>query len=213
LLVVGGPFVYFQFIEGDPPPKLSLDTTPVPSAATKGPRAPLAGTWKIASDSLVRYRVKETLFGQSNTAVGKTTAVTGAMTITGTKVTRAAFTVDVSSFSSDQSQRDHQFRDRIMNTAEFPTSTFTLTSPIGLGIAPKDGVQAVYSAKGKLLLHGTTKDVAFVLTARRTGNVIAVQGNEPITFSDYGIDNPSGGPAGVGNSGQLEFVLQFRPST
>ena len=212
LLVVGGPFVYFHFIEGKAPPKLSLATTPVPSAATKGPRAPLAGTWKVASGSLVRYRVKETLFGQSNTAVGRSTAVTGSMTITGTKVTAATFTVDVTSFSSDQSQRDDQFQHRIMDTADFPIATFTLTTPIALGIAPKDGVQATYSAKGKLLLHGTTKDVAFVLTARRTRNVIAVQGNEPITFADYGINNPSGGPANVGDSGQLEFVLQFQPT-
>ena len=53
--------------------------------------------------------------------------------------------------------------------------------------------------------------MTFALTARRTGNVIAVQGDEPITFSDYNINNPSGGPASVGDSGQLEFVLQFAP--
>jgi hypothetical protein len=42
--------------------------------------------------------------------------------------------------------------------------------------------------------------------------LIAVQGNIPVTFSDYGIDNPSGGPARVGNDGQLAFVLAFTPS-
>jgi hypothetical protein len=42
--------------------------------------------------------------------------------------------------------------------------------------------------------------------------VIAVQGSIPVTFSDYGIDNPSGGPASVGNDGQMAFVLQFSPS-
>lgn len=99
-----------------------------------------------------------------------------------------------------------------MATADFPTATFTLASPIDLGIVPKDGVQKSYAANGKLQLHGTTKNVTFTLTARRTGNVIAVQGDEPITFSDYNIDNPSGGPASVGDSGQLEFVLQFQPS-
>jgi hypothetical protein len=31
----------------------------------------------------------------------------------------------------------------------------------------------------------------------------------PITFSDYSIDNPSGGPASVGNTGELEFLLVF----
>ena len=96
-----------------------------------------------------------------------------------------------------------------MDTADFPTAKFTLASPIDLGIVPTDGVQKSYSATGKFQLHGTTKNVTFTLTARRTGNVIAVQGDEPITFSDYDIDNPSGGPASVGDTGQLEFVLQF----
>ena len=80
LIVVGGPFVYFHFIQSDPPPKLSLDTTPVPSSAPGSTRAPLAGAWKVGSGSVVRYRVKETLFGQSGEAVGQTTSVTGSMT-------------------------------------------------------------------------------------------------------------------------------------
>jgi polyisoprenoid-binding protein YceI len=212
LLVVGGPFVYFNFVEGKAPAKLSLATTPVPSAAATGTRAPLAGTWKIASGSLVRYRVEETLFGQSHTAVGSTSRVSGSMKLTATSLTSASFTVDMTSISSGQGQRDGQFQGRIMDTADFPTATFTLTSPLDLGTVPKDGALKTYSAKGNLQLHGMTKSVTFTLTARRTGNVIAVQGDEPITFSDYGINNPSGGPASVGNSGQLEFVLQFQPS-
>ena len=212
LIVVGGPFVYFHFIQSDPPPKLSLDTTPVPSSAPGSTRTPLAGAWKVGSGSVVRYRVKETLFGQSGEAVGQTTSVTGSMTIKATSVSAATFTVDMTSIKSDKSQRDGQFRGRIMDTSDFPTSTFTLTSPIDIGVVPKDGVQKTYSANGNLQLHGTTKSVTFTLTARRTGNVIAVQGDEPVTFSDYNINNPSGGPASVGDSGQLEFVLQFQPS-
>ena len=34
----------------------------------------LAGTWKVGKGSTAGYRVQETLFGQSNTAVGRTTA-------------------------------------------------------------------------------------------------------------------------------------------
>ena len=211
VLAVGGPFVYFHFIQADPPPKLSLATTPVPSSAAGTTRSALAGTWKITSDSLVRYRINETVLGQSGTAVGTTKSVTGSLTITGTKVTAATFTVDMTTVASDESQRDNQFQNRIMDTANFPTATFTLTSPIDLAPVPKDGALTNYSAPGKFQLHGTTKEVTFALTARRTGNVIAVQGDEPITFADYNINNPSGGPASVGDSGRLEFVLQFAP--
>jgi polyisoprenoid-binding protein YceI len=212
VIVVGGPFVYFHFIEGPAPAPLSLDTTPTSTLKAGDTLAPLAGTWKIASNSLVRYRVQETLFGQSNTAVGKTSSVTGSMTIAGTNVTAASFSVDMTSVTSGQSLRDGQFQNRIMDTADFPTATFALTSPIPLGTPPKEGAQKAYSAVGKLTLHGTPKTVTIPLAARRTANEIAVHGKLPITFSDYGIDNPSGGPATVGDTGQMEFVLEFAPS-
>ena len=212
VIVVGGPFVYIHFIEGDPPKAPTLAETPTSKLKAGETRAPLAGTWKIAKPTVVQYRVKETLFGQSHTAVGSTNSVTGSITIAGTKVTTASFSVDMTTMHSDQGIRDNQFQGRIMDTADFPTATFALTKPIELGAEPKSGVQTPYTATGKLTLHGTTKDITFPVEARRTANVIAVQGNVPITFSDYGIDNPSGGPASVGDSGQLEFVLQFQPS-
>ena len=222
ILVVAVPFVYFQFIQGDPPPKLSLSTTTTPTSAPgeTGASAPLDGTWKVGSGSTAGYRVKETLFGQSNTAVGRTDQVTGSMTVDGTKVAKATVTVDMASVKSVGNsldgafadRRDGQFNGRIMDTAQFPTSTFTLTKPIDLAPIPKDGVVKNYSATGKLTMHGTTNAVTIPLKARRTGDVIGVQGITTITFSDYGIDNPSGGPASVGDSGQLEFVVQLRPS-
>ncbi len=84
---------------------------------------------------------------------------------------------------------------------------------MSLAPVPKDGVTSTYTAKGKLMLHGKTNDVTLTLQARRTANVIQVVGNTPITFSDYGIGNPSGGPARVGNRGTLEFTLQLSPGT
>jgi polyisoprenoid-binding protein YceI len=135
------------------------------------------------------------------------------LTIAGTQLTKATFTVDMTTVKSDRSQRDSQFQGRIMDTSQFPTGTFTLTSPIELAPVAKDGVEADYTAKGKLMLHGTTKDVTLTLQTSRSGNTIQVVGNTLITFADYGIGNPSGGPASVGNSGTLEFKLLFQPAS
>jgi polyisoprenoid-binding protein YceI len=212
VLLVGAPYVYIHFIEGDQPDAPTLENTPTSALKPGQTASPLAGTWDIANSSIVQYRVKETLFGQSATAVGQTNAVTGSMTIAGTDVTEASFEVDLTKVTSDQDNRDRQFQGRIMDTANFPTATFELTEPIALGTPPKNGVQKQFNATGKLTLHGTTKTVTFPLKARRTGNVIAVQGNVPVVFADYGIDNPSGGPASVGDDGTMAFVLQFQPS-
>ena len=215
VVVVGGPFVYFHFLEGKTPAKLSVESVSTSTLAPGQKAAPLAGTWKVGSGSTVDYRVKETLFDQSHTAVGGTKSVTGSMTIAATFVTTASFSVDMTTMTSighDHGIRDDQFQHRIMDTADFPTATFVLTSPIEIGAGPKDGVKTPYTATGKFTLHGTTKTITFPVKARRTANVIAVQGDVPVTFSDYGIDNPSGGPATVGNAGQMEFVLELSPS-
>jgi polyisoprenoid-binding protein YceI len=211
VVFVGGPFVYIHFIEKKAPPPLSIDdpvsTTTVAGATSTTNLSTLDGTWKIADGSLVRYRVKETLFGQSATAVGGTSAVTGSFTLSGSTVPAASFSVDMTQVSSDRSQRDGQFQGRIMDTADFPTATFVLTSPIDLGTVPANNTVIKPTATGKLTLHGTTKTVTIDLVAERTGNTIKVNGSVPITFSDYNIDNPSGGPASVGNTGTLEFLL------
>jgi len=222
LVAVVAPFVYFTFIQGDPPPKLSLSdvttTTGAGGSTGRAPSAPLAGTWTVGAGSTAGYRVKEELFNQSNTAVARTDKVTGTVVIAGTKVTSADLSVDMASIASVGNsidgafadRRDEQFRGRIMSTDQFPTSTFKLTRQIDLAPVPKDGVEATYSATGELTMHGTTKTVTIPLTAKRTGNTIAVQGILTVTFSDYGIDNPSGGPASVGDSGQLEFLVQLQ---
>ena len=63
------------------------------------------------------------------------------------------------------------------------------------------------TATGTLTLHGVTKPVTTEITARRTGNTIQASGAIPITFSDYNINDPSGGPAQVGNDGSLEYLV------
>jgi polyisoprenoid-binding protein YceI len=211
VVVVGGLFA-IHLIQGDGDPPLTLDdATPTTVAgATTTPTTAISsldGTWKVVSGSTAGYRVKETLLGQSSTAVGRTTAVTGEFTLTSTTVSTASFSVDLTQVSSDRSQRDGQFQGRIMDTAQFPTATFVLTTPIDLGTLPASGVEITPKATGKLTMHGTTETVTVKLTAKRNGNTISVLGNIPITFADYGIDNPSGGPASVGDTGTVEFLL------
>jgi polyisoprenoid-binding protein YceI len=212
IAVVGGGLFAIHLIQGDGAAPLSFAdaTTTGASNATNTPTTDLVsldGTWKVATGSTAGYRVKETLFGKRATAVGRTTAVTGDFTLAGTTVSTASFSVDLTQVSSDRSQRDGQFQGRIMNTAQFPTATFQLTTPIDIGTLPATGVEISPQATGKLTLHGVTKTVTVDLKAKRTGNGIQALGSIPVTFADYGIDNPSGGPASVGDNGTIEFLL------
>jgi len=223
VLAVGGPFVYIHFFNGSTPAALSLPTASSSASASPGGTTPsgtasastaasgsLAGTYSAGSGSVVGYRVNEVLLGQSTTAVGRSSSVTGHLTIAGTTATAATFSVPMATVHSDKSQRDAQFDGRIMDVAQYPTGTFTLTSPIDLAPLPATGVIKSYTADGKLTLHGVTRAVTFTLTAERKGTQIEVAGDIPVLFSDYNIQNPSvGGFVTTQDHGLLEFLLVF----
>jgi polyisoprenoid-binding protein YceI len=76
---------------------------------------------------------------------------------------------------------------------------------------PTDGSESTVSATGDFTIHGVTKSVTFDLVTSHTGDVIAVNGTIPVTYADYGIDDPSFGPAEVEGSGEIELLLVFTP--
>ena len=65
--------------------------------------------------------------------------MTGSVTLRGDTVTAADATVQMADVTSDRSQRDQQFAGRIMDTAQYPTGTFTLTAPVHLAALPAVG--------------------------------------------------------------------------
>ncbi len=221
VLATGGVWLYLNVIREDAPERLSLDagsdaTTTTMAAGqtgattTTGGGDGVDGTWRIAPGSQAGYRVDEILFGQSATAVGRTDDVTGGIEIDGSRVVSGSFTVDMTTVQSDESRRDNQFRGRIMDVSSHPTSTFELTSPISIESLPGDGEEIEVEASGDLTLRGTTRPVTFTLRAQRSEPGIRVAGSIPIVFEEWGIPNPSFGPAQTEDRGELEFLLVLR---
>jgi len=218
-MAAAGPFIYIHFFNGSTPSALTLSpsasgsSSPATPAATTAASRTVTGTWTAGSGSVVGYRVNEVLLGQNATAVGRSTSVTGRLTIAGHSVTVASFSVPMATVHSDKSQRDAQFDSRIMDVSQYPTGTFTLSSPIDLVPLPAVGVIRTYTAHGRLTLHGTTRAVTFPLTAERAGGKIKVSGDIPVLFSAYNIQNPSfAGFVTTQNHGLLEFLLVFTRS-
>jgi hypothetical protein len=118
VLVVGGPFVYIHFIEGKAPSPLSLSTgtTVAPQSAATGASgtspgaSTVVGKWDVSRGSIAGYRITETLFGQSNTAVGRTSTISGSITVSGTEITTGRFSVDMTTVKSDQLTEDADSR-------------------------------------------------------------------------------------------------------
>ena len=204
VLIPVGTYAYIHWIRDDAPERLSL--SPQASASAGGG---IEGTWKATSGSQVGYRVKEVLFGQRTEAVGRTDEVSGTMAVAGTTVTDVQLTVDMASVASNESRRDGQFRGRIMDTSRFPTSTFKLVEPLSLSAVPSDASTVKVSAVGDLTLRGTTKRVTIPLEARRNGERIEVNGALHIVFAEWGIPNPTFGPATTEDNGDLELLVVF----
>jgi polyisoprenoid-binding protein YceI len=224
VLVLVGSFVYAKLInKADPVLSQNdvdnrLDATTTVVGATPGATDPstpavaggtVDGTWKIATTSEVGYRVNESINGFKTTANGRTQSITGSFVIAGAKATSGEWTVDMTTFHSDETRRDGQFNGRIMAVSQFPTSSFTLTSPIDFGGTPAEGGSVKVNATGDLTLHGTTKSVTFDLSATWKNGRIGVLGNIPVVFADYGIPNPSRATISTDDHGSLEFVLIF----
>ncbi|HUB39759.1 MAG TPA: YceI family protein [Streptosporangiaceae bacterium] len=212
-VVFGGTWLYIHVIEGPAPAPLGLKSGPSSGHASASTTDSVAGTWRVASGSVVGYRVNEVLAGQNNVAVGRTSDITGSLTISRGTVRTATFSVPMDTIKSDQSGRDAQFNGRIMETSTYPTGTLTLTTPIALGALPAPGVIRTYHASADITLHGQTRRVTFRLAAERTATGIEVSGSIPILFADWDIGNPGfAGFVTTQDHGLLEFLIKFSRS-
>ena len=188
VVVFGGSFIYAKVINTAPDQTSGQDAIAATqrndqTSSTSG----VDGNWTIGDGSFVRYRVTESINGFDTEGVGESKSISGTLDIAGTRATAATFTVDMTTFSSDESRRDGQFNGRIMSVDDFPTATFLLTAPIEFDAIPSPGEAVTATAVGDLTLRGVTKSVTFDVSAAYGNDVIGIQGSIPVLFSDFGI--------------------------
>jgi polyisoprenoid-binding protein YceI len=219
---VAGPWVYINLIKDDAPEALTLEpstttiapesstTIAVESTTTIAPASTIDGEWRVVAESIVGYRVKETIVGQKTEGVGRTSEIIGSLTIVDKQVTAAEFTVDMTTLVSDSTRRDRQVNTRILDTVNFPTATFTLKEPITLTPEALAGSDFSVDTTGTLTLRGVTKDIDLTLIARLVDDVIEVNGSIQIVFTDWSIPDPSISSIIVVDRGLLEFLVRFK---
>ena len=214
IAVVGGPFVYINFVREPAADSFVSeatttsidDTTAAPSAVPASLLSDATGTWNVVAESQVGYRVNEVLFGQRVTAVGRTSAVTGTVTIADFTVTDAKFTADMTTVKSDDPRRDAQFESRIMDVLNYPSASFELTSPITIDPAALAGT-VTHQANGSLTLRGVTKPVNVTIVSTVQDTQILLAGEIAVVFAEWAIPNPSIPGISTEDSGVLEFQL------
>ena len=214
IAVVGGPWAYINFVREPAADSFVSeatttsidDTTAAPSAVPASLLSDATGTWNVVAESQVGYRVNEVLFGQRVTAVGRTSAVTGTVTIADLTVTDAKFTADMTTVKSDDPRRDAQFESRIMDVLNYPSASFELTSPITIDPAALAGT-VTHQANGSLTLRGVSKPVNVTIVSTVRDSQILLAGEIAVVFAEWAIPNPSIPGISTEDSGVLEFQL------
>lgn len=176
------------------------DTASTGSAATTG--TGIAGRWTVdtetgdfsyesATGTFAGFRIDEELAGiGETTAVGRTDAVSGEVTIEGTTLTAATFEVDLTTITTETSMRDDKVQEAL-ETGEFPTATFALTEPVDLGATAAAGDAIEVTATGELTLHGVTRPVELAVEAQLVDGTVVLVATTELTFADYDTAVPS----------------------
>ena len=114
-----------------------------------------------------------------------------AVSVINTQTGSVAFSVLVNGFLFKKALMQEHFNENYMESDKFPKATFagTITnlSDINFG---KDGSYKA-TVKGKMTIHGVTKDVSSTGTIKVSKGAINVTNSFKILLADYGIEIPS----------------------
>jgi polyisoprenoid-binding protein YceI len=199
--VVGG-YAVLALTGDDAPPPPRLEGAPAQDGADGG-----TGRWHpvARAGSFVGYRVSERYLGVGvRTAVGRTSAVTGSVTVDGDRVRAADLRADMRTVRSDQTRRDDTLRFRAIETDRYPSASFTLRGPFAVRAKPQ-------RVSGTLTLHGRRAPVAVTVRGQRlAGGRVELVGSAPIRFATFAIEPPSvAGLVTVSDHGVHEFRLML----
>ncbi|HEX5435910.1 MAG TPA: YceI family protein [Gemmatimonadaceae bacterium] len=185
--------------------------------------APPAGTplrlVLAPSGNEVNYRVREQLAHHDlpNDAIGRTSAVTGALVIgsDGQVIPgESRFVANVSGLKSDHDRRDRYVRERILQTDSFPNVTLVPTAIHGLRTPlPTSGARN-FTLDGKLTVHGVTRPTTWQVKANFDGQSITGAASTGFTFDDFGLHQPHlSFLLNVADSIHLDYTFHLVPAT
>jgi len=186
-----------------------------PSTATAD--GEVAGTWTVTDGSEAGYRVREQLasLAAESDAVGRTSDVTGSITIVEAgdeaQLSAGEIAIDTTTIASDEDRRDDRLRTEGLQTDQFPTATFTLTQPVDVPAAALGGTATDLTLVGDLTLHGVTKSVEIPAQAVLADGTIQVAGSLTFPLADFQITAPNVGGfiISIADEGALEFLVRF----
>ena len=176
----------------------TLSPTPTPAASSSGTGVTTtSGDWVVSNTSRATAKVREQLVTVNlpSDAVLVAAGASGSFTLSddGTFSSDSKITFDLTTLSSDQSQRDQFVKMDTLATRQYPTAQLVPTKVSGLSLPLPASGQFTFTLTGNLTIHGTTKVVTFDVTAQRDAGVLTATAtaNPSLKFEDFGMSAPS----------------------
>lgn len=184
------------------PAATAVPATKAPAAPAQATAAPApagdVGALKIdAAQSSASFTLGETLLGQPKTVVGKTSKVTGDITLNLANPAQSkvgVISVDATDFVTDNRERNGAIQRFILQTNQAGNQfvTFEPTAIDGLPASVKAGDTVNFKITGNLKIHGVTKPVTFDTTAIvKSGGELSGTAKTKIMRTAFGLNIPS----------------------
>jgi polyisoprenoid-binding protein YceI len=179
------------------------------SGSTSGER------WTVTDASKATVSVREQLVGVSlpSDAVLVATGAKGSFATNkdGTFTGDSKISFDVTTLTSDSTQRDGFVKRGTLETSRFPTAELVPVKVTGLTLPLASSGTFTFTLAAKLTIHGVTKDVTFsVKAARNGGQLTATATAEPtLTFEQFGMTPPSAPARVVSVVDEIHLVVDL----
>ncbi len=150
----------------------------------------------VPGRSSAAFRVNEQLVGRDlpGDAIGSTAAVSGVIVIAPdgeVDAGQSRVVVDLNGLRSDNGMRDAYVRRTILDVESYPNAVFVPERAEGLPFPLPESGAVTFRLVGTLTIHGTAREVAWDVAARRTGGEVSGTATSTITFSDFELEPPS----------------------
>jgi polyisoprenoid-binding protein YceI len=167
-----------------------------------------------SSASEATFTTHEVLFGQPNTVVGKTNAVTGEILVNTqdpSKSRLGQIQVDLTTLVTDNDLRNNTIQHRILETSQPGNqyATFTATSTTGIPSTVAVGQTIQFNVTGNLTIHGVTRTATFAVTLTpKSATQLTGTAQTTVRYADFGIAIPNV-PSVSSVSDTVQLALDF----
>lgn len=118
------------------------------------------------------------------------------------------FSIPIKEFAFDKNLMKEHFNEKYLESEKFPKSIFQ--GKIEQFDPARAGVQNVV-AKGKLTIHGVTREIAVPGTIEKSGDKISMKAKFVVALEDYDVDRPKLLWQKIAESVEVVVDLQYKP--